>query len=159
MSLPKSTSHRIRRCIIWALSASFILAVITAIYLGNQMPVLLKSMYAEWAAAEVVMVTHHETGRLPNSWNDLAPYYDKANPTPRNGILFDQLCDLIEIDFEELPKLENEAKSDQLMTRKPHVINTRNWVPFHWIKPNQTLIQYFKTGVVTLYEQPQALPE
>jgi len=159
MPLPKSTSHQIRRCIIWGLFASFILTFITAIYLGNQMPVLLKSMYAEWAATEVVMVTHHETGRLPSSWDDLAPYYDKANPTPRNGILFNQLSELIDIDFAELPKLENAAKSDQPMTRSPHVIQTRNWVPLHWVKPNQTLIQYFKTGVVTLHEQPQTTPE
>lgn len=125
-----------------------------AFYISRQMPSRLKHMYGEWAATELIMTAHHLSGRLPASWDELAPWYEQSNSTPRSGISFPHLRELVEIDFSKLPNIEAAARSGRPLPESRSLIRKKDGRGGHWIRPNQMLADYFKTGKVVIIDKP-----
>lgn len=142
------------RLLRWVLCLLPIIVLGFAFYISRQMPSRLKHMYAEWATIELIMTTHHLSGRLPASWEDLAPWYEQSNTTPRSGISFPQLRELVEIDFSQLPNIEAAARSGRPLPESRSLIRKKDGRGGHWISPNQMLADYFKTGTVVIIDKP-----
>lgn len=142
------------RLLRWVLCLLPIIVLGLAFYISRQMPSRLKHMYGEWAATELIMTAHHLSGRLPASWDELAPWYEQSNTTPRSGISFQQLRELVEIDFSQLPHIEAAARSERPRPESRLLIRKKDGRGGHWISPNQMLADYFKTGKVVIIDKP-----
>ena len=103
---------------------------------------LLPDLYAQWAAAELVVAHRKDKNQMPADWRDLKPYDSQVRH--RGGLSFEDIERRIEIAFPRLPELELAYATPAEI---PEIIGARSGVQSHWegAEPNQLVNRELRT--------------
>lgn len=126
--------------IILIASALLVLAAAVVAYAFYQhITQTIPDCYAQWSAAELVILYRQEQGKMPSQWTDLQSIFDSKLPLHHGGLSFEGIQSRIHIDFPSLPKLEQHHSDATL----PEVITTTSGTSAHWsnAEPNQLVYE------------------
>jgi hypothetical protein len=120
-----------------------LLGVTIFCYFTYIVPILLKDAYAQWVAAELVIVYFEDNNILPENWENLKTSFPDGKGLHHGGQSFEEVRDRIIIDFPKLPVLKNKFANKEEI---PNVIKTKSNNEAHWsgAEPNFLVNEYFK---------------
>jgi len=135
----------VRKRILWAVLAIFLLAAIYFAWGIASIPGLLKDCYGQWVAAELVIRFEEQTGRLPASWLELEPIYGDGQGLHHGGLSFVQVRERMVIEFPRLAELQALARTPTNAVNVPRVVYPKSGLRSHWqgAEPNKMIYDYF----------------
>ena len=119
-------------CSLVAVSGGAVFTCATYQFVTETIP----DLYAQWAAAEMVIPFRQERERMPADWEELRAYCGPDSPH-RGGQSFQEINERIIIDFPDLEKLEPNYPNRPI----PEVVHTLSGVQAHWdgAEPNELI--------------------
>ncbi|HEY1083508.1 MAG TPA: hypothetical protein VGE29_14665 [Prosthecobacter sp.] len=136
---PSRFLPRLGKIFFWGISGLVTCFLLGAGWLIWKMPEIARNMYAHWAATDLIVTAYQRSGQIPQTWQDMAPWYADSTTGPRHGLSFEEVQKRVVIDFQKLAELKPNASAPP--QRSAAVIRPKGILSWTWINAEEEILK------------------
>ncbi len=151
---------RLKKTLAIGVAGTVVILVGFFIWASDRMSKAAVDCQAQENAARTIMVYHEQHHQLPQRWEDLREAYDAPEVSDHmRGKGFEELQNIVAIDFSLLPEMERLGVSGTAPEKLPAVIRPLSGRIHYWsgAEPNRLLYEHFRQGKVVYSTNPDRL--